>query len=110
MFEAYIHRLFWPYFLGALVSLLTITNPVSKIPLFIELTEDLSESARAAVARKACAYGFALLTLTLFFGVFVMEVFGISLAALRVAGGLVVAVLGFRMLFGYGSRSASHRR
>ncbi|MBI4207545.1 MAG: MarC family NAAT transporter [Betaproteobacteria bacterium] len=102
MFEVFIHRLFWPFFLGALVGLLTISNPLSKIPLFVTLTEDMSERARAAVARKACAYGFVLLTLTLFFGVFVMEVFGISLAALRIAGGVTIAVLGFRMLFGYG--------
>jgi multiple antibiotic resistance protein len=39
---------------------------------------------------------------TLFFGVFILEAFGISYGALRIAGGLTVALLGYRMLFGYG--------
>jgi multiple antibiotic resistance protein len=102
MFEVFVHRLFWPFFLGSLLGLITISNPISKIPLFVSLTEEMPERQRAAIARKACIYGFAILTLTLFFGVFVMEAFGISFGALRVAGGLTVALLGFRMLFGYG--------
>lgn len=102
MFEELFHAIFWPYFLGGLVSLMSISNPLSKIPLFVSLTEDMPRRDRSAVARKACLYGFALLVFTLFFGVFILEAFGISYGALRIAGGLTVAVLGYRMLFGYG--------
>jgi multiple antibiotic resistance protein len=102
MFEDFVHAIFWPFFLGGLVGLMSISNPLSKIPLFVSLTEDMSQRERAAVARKACFYGFALLVFTLFFGVFILEAFGISYGALRVAGGLTVALLGYRMLFGYG--------
>jgi multiple antibiotic resistance protein len=97
-----VHATFWPFFLGGLVSLLSISNPLSKIPLFISLTEDMSARERAATARKACLYGFAMLVFTLFFGVLILEIFGISYGALRIAGGLTVALLGYRMLFGYG--------
>jgi multiple antibiotic resistance protein len=102
MFEEFVHAIFWPYFLGGLVGLMSISNPLSKIPLFVSLTQDLSQRDRAAVARRACLYGFALLVFTLFFGVFVLEAFGISYGALRIAGGLTVALLGYRMLFGHG--------
>ena len=102
MFEAFVHATFWPYFLGGLVGLMSISNPLSKIPLFVSLTEDMSRRDRAAIARRACLYGFALLVFTLFFGVFILEAFGISYGALRIAGGLTVALLGYRMLFGYG--------
>ena len=102
MFEAFVHAIFWPFFLGGLVGLMSISNPLSKIPLFVSLTEDMARRDRAAVARKACVYGFAMLTFTLFFGVFILEAFGISYGALRIAGGLTVALLGYRMLFGYG--------
>ena len=102
MFESFLHANFWPFFLGGLLGLMSISNPLSKIPLFVALTEDMSPRERAVVARKACFYGFALLVFTLFFGVFILEVFGISYGALRVAGGLTVALLGYRMLFGYG--------
>jgi multiple antibiotic resistance protein len=102
MFEAFVHAIFWPFFLGGLVGLLSISNPLSKIPLFVSLTDDMSARERAIVARKACFYGFAMLTFTLFFGVFILEAFGISFGALRIAGGLTIALLGYRMLFGYG--------
>lgn len=102
MFEAFLHKLFWPYLLGGLVALMSISNPLSKIPLFVSLTDDLSDRARKAVAFKSCLYGFAMLTFTLFFGVFILEAFGISYGALRIAGGLTIALLGYRMLFGYG--------
>ena len=102
MFETFVHQVFWPFFLGGLVAMLSISNPLSKIPLFVSLTEDMPEKEREAVSRKACLYGFAMLVLTLLFGVSLLEVFGISYGALRIAGGLTVALLGYRMLFGYG--------
>ena len=97
-----VHATFWPFFLGGLVGLMSISNPLSKIPLFVSLTEGLSQRERAATARKACLYGFGLLVFTLFFGVLILEMFGISYGALRIAGGLTVALLGYRMLFGFG--------
>src|SRR3970040_2128315 len=102
MFEEFVHAIFWPYFLGGLVGLMSISNPLSKIPLFVSLTQDMSQRDRAAIALRACFYGFALLVFTLFFGVFILEAFGISYGALRIAGGLNVALLGYRMLFGHG--------
>jgi multiple antibiotic resistance protein len=102
VFEAFVHKLFWPYLLGGLIALMSISNPFSKIPLFVSLTEDMTEEERAQIARKASVYGFITLTFTLFFGVFILEAFGISYGALRIAGGLTIALLGYRMLFGYG--------
>ena len=102
MFETIAYKVFWPYLLGGLVALMSISNPLSKIPLFVGLTESMSEDERRTTARKACLYGFIMLTFTLFFGVFILKAFGISYGALRIAGGLTIALLGYRMLFGYG--------
>src|SRR5687767_11046441 len=102
MFESFIHAIFWPFFLGGLVSLMSISNPLSKIPLFVSLTDDMPAEQRAGVARRACLIGFIMLTATLFFGVLILEAFGISHGALRIAGGLIIALLGYRMLFGHG--------
>ena len=102
MFEDFVHSIFWPFFLGGLLGLMSISNPLSKIPLFVSLTEDMGERERARLARKASLYGFAMLMFMLFFGVFLLQAFGISYGALRIAGGLTIAGLGYRMLFGYG--------
>jgi len=87
------------YFLGGLISLITITNPVSKIPLFLALSHDMDAVKRNEQARKACIYAFAILTVSLFAGVLILETFGISYGALRIAGGLTVMTVGYRMLF-----------
>ena len=69
MFENFVHAIFWPFFLGGLVGLMSISNPLSKIPLFVSLTGEMSTRERQVVACKACLYGFAMLTFMLFFGV-----------------------------------------
>ncbi|MBI2308658.1 MAG: MarC family NAAT transporter [Rhodocyclales bacterium] len=98
--EPTLYKLATSFLLGGLVSLVTITNPLSKIPLFVSLAADLDEAAARREASRACIYALALLAGCLFAGVAVLETFGISYGALRVAGGLTVAVIGYRMLFG----------
>lgn len=98
-FDNLIQHTIASYFLGGLVSLLIITNPISKIPLFLALTSDMDLATRHRQARKACAYAFTILTVSLFGGVLILKGFGISYGALRIAGGLTVALLGYRMLF-----------
>jgi multiple antibiotic resistance protein len=97
-----LHKSFYAFLLGSFVSLITIINPASKIPLFVSLTRQLTPAKRRHVAGKACLYALAILTVSLFAGGLILDGFGISPGALRVAGGLVVAVVGFRMLFTHG--------
>jgi multiple antibiotic resistance protein len=92
-------KIFLAYFLGGVVSLLTITNPVSKIPLFLALASDMDREKRNSQARKACIYALVILTVSLFGGVLILETFGISYGALRIAGGMTVLTVGYRMLF-----------
>jgi len=87
------------FFLGGFVSLITITNPVSKVPLFLALASDMDAAKRNDQARKACIYALVILTVSLFAGVLILETFGISFGALRIAGGLTVMTVGYRMLF-----------
>lgn len=95
-----LNRLLLSFFLGGTLSLITITNPLSKIPVFLTLSTELDSMAASREARRASFYGFLLLTVGLFAGVFILEAFGISFGALRIAGGLTVALIGYRMLFG----------
>jgi len=103
MFE----KVFFHFLFGGIISLITITNPLSKIPLFIALTDQASDSDKKRIARKACGYAFLIMVVSLFAGALILEFFGISYGALRVAGGITVAVVGFRMLFDSPSDAAS---
>lgn len=103
MFE----KVFLHFLLGGIISVISITNPLSKIPLFILLTDQASEAQKKKIARMACFYAFLIMAVSLFAGALILEFFGISYGALRVAGGLTVAVVGFRMLFDQSSNPAN---
>lgn len=92
------------YFLGAFISLLTVSNPPSKIPLFVSLTLGMSPERKINQARMAAIYSAAVMLLSLAGGNFILSFFGISYGALRIAGGIVVAAIGFQMLMGGASK------
>jgi multiple antibiotic resistance protein len=81
------------------MTLLPIINPVSTAVLLLGIGEHLDPAARERQTRKACVYAGGILIAFLLLGTLIMQVFGISIPGLRIAGGLVIAFLGFRMLF-----------
>ncbi len=88
------------YYVGVTVaSLLPIANPFSTSALFLAITPGLSREERNRQAFRAGAYMAAILLTFLVAGVLIMSFFGISVSGVRIAGGLVVSFLGFRMLF-----------
>ena len=88
------------YFFGALVSLIVITNPPTKIPLFVSLTVGMTREQRQQQANWAAIYSFLVMLVSLIAGNLLLTFFGISYSAMRIAGGLVVAMIGYQMLFG----------
>jgi multiple antibiotic resistance protein len=84
--------------LDAFAGLLPIVNPFSTAAVFLALTARLSDADRLAQARLACLYATGVLLVFLFAGALIMSFFGISIPALRIAGGMIVARVGFGML------------
>jgi multiple antibiotic resistance protein len=80
-------------------ALLPIMNPFSTAPLFVSLTANFEPRRRQAQAAKACIYAFAILVVFLLAGAAIVNFFGISIAGIRAAGGLIIMAIGFRMLF-----------
>ena len=73
-------------------------NPIEAAPFFFGLTSGLSASERNALARKVAINGFALLLGSMVLGPYLLEFFGIRLPVVRIAGGLVVTALGWKLL------------
>jgi multiple antibiotic resistance protein len=87
------------FVLSTVAALLPIVNPLSAVGLVVSITQHLSEAERAEQIRRACIYMFFILAAFQFAGGLIMSLFGISLPGLRIAGGMIVSYLGFRMLF-----------
>src|SRR5271165_4940875 len=79
-------------------ALLPIVNPLGMAPIFAEMTLGYSEKIRRTVAMRVAINGVGLLVASLFIGSYILEFFGISLAAVQVGGGLVVTIAGWSIL------------
>jgi multiple antibiotic resistance protein len=88
----------WGIFLGTLIGLLPIINPLSAGPTFLAITEGDSDARRREQARKGCLYMVAILVSFLIGGSFIMNFFGISIPGLRIAGGILLTGIGMDML------------
>ncbi|MFE1600654.1 MarC family protein [Methylobacterium sp. ID0610] len=85
-------------FLLALPALFSIVNPLGGALIFAEVTARRSHAERALLARRIGLYAAAVMLVSLWAGAALLSFFGISLAALRIAGGLVVAAQAWRLL------------
>lgn len=85
-------------FLLTFAGLFPIVNPLEAAPFFLALTPSLSSTERNALARRVAINGFALLLGSMALGPWLLEFFGIELPVVRIAGGLVVTALGWKLL------------
>jgi multiple antibiotic resistance protein len=85
-------------FLLAFGALFSIVNPLSGAFIFFGATQGMEPKTRAAVSRWVAIYAFCIVAASLYVGAYVLSFFGISIPVLRVAGGIVVAASGWRML------------
>lgn len=87
------------WYVTGVVTLIPMVNPFSTIPLLLSLTWGMSDKERKRQATRAAIFSAIMMEATLLVGSGILAFFNISVPALRIAGGLVVAFLGFRMLF-----------
>jgi len=86
------------------LAFFAIMNPVANTPVFIGLTDGDTPAVKRQVAFKALLIAFLIVLVFCLFGRLLFELFGITLPAFRIAGGVLVALVGFQMLHGTPSR------
>ena len=85
-------------FLVAFPALFSIVNPIGAALIFDQVTTGRTRDERQRMAGKVASYSAIVLLASLWLGGYVLNFFGISLAALRIAGGLVVAIRAWGLL------------
>lgn len=83
---------------ASFTSLFSVVNPLAAIPVFLSLTGRFSDEERIQTAKKASFYMFGVLITFLLIGTFILSFFGISLAGIRIAGGLIIMRAAYSML------------
>ena len=85
--------------ISAFVTLLVVIDPIGLGPIFIGLTSGLDGSVQRKVALQACIIAFCVLAGSALIGERLLGWLGISLAAFRIAGGLLLFTIAFEMVF-----------
>ena len=77
-----------------------IMNPIANVPIFLGLTSDDDKQTTATVALRSLMLAFLIVTIFSIAGKVIFDLFGITLPAFRITGGLIVFLIGFHMLQG----------
>lgn len=85
-------------FLLAFPALFSIVNPLGSAVIFAQVLGQRSHAERSWLAGKVAVFSAAVLLISLWGGSYVLNFFGISLGALRLGGGLVVAYRAWQLL------------
>jgi MarC family membrane protein len=85
-------------FLLSFTALITMVNPLAVIPSFVALTEGESRSIRTRVALAAALACIVVLTVFLLAGNYVFKLFGITVPAFQIMGGIIFLVNSMRTL------------
>lgn len=94
-------------FVIVFATLFPVINPLGGAPIFLNLTQDCSVEVRKKLARSISTNSFVMLIVAMLVGPQLLLFFGISLPVLKVAGGLVVAVMGWNILNDGSSKSSN---
>jgi multiple antibiotic resistance protein len=94
--------------LSVFMGLFAIMNPIANTPVFLGLTAGDDENTRRKIAVKALTLAFVIILIFAAGGKLIFELFGITLAAFRITGGLLVALVGYHMLHGGETSSVQH--
>ena len=85
-------------FLVSLPAVLSVVDPVGLVPIFLAMTAGDSPEKMRSTALRACVVACGLMLFFAIFGGVIFKVFGISLGAFRVAGGILLLITALDML------------
>ena len=87
-----------PFALLCFTSFFTLTNPLGTMPVFLTMTNGLSDEDRKNIVKRATVISFIILMAFTFCGQFLFKFFGISTNGFRIAAGIIILKIGYDML------------
>ena len=92
-------------FIYLFAALFSVLNPIGTVPIFVGLTQHDDIRERSRISLWTAIDVFLILIISFFVGQYVLDFFGISIDALRIAGGLIIVNSGFALLSGKFSKT-----
>ncbi|HHU5241803.1 TPA: MarC family protein [Streptococcus agalactiae] len=87
-------------FILAFMAFFAIMNPISNLPAFMALVADDDQKISRRIAAKGVLLAFVIIVIFVLSGHLLFNLFGINLAALKISGGILVGIIGYKMING----------
>ena len=87
-------------YLKFFIGLVAIINPLGLLPVFVSLTGHQTPQERMKTNTTANIAVMVILWVSMFFGQMILDLFGISIASFRIAGGSLITLIAWSMLQG----------
>ena len=85
------------------IGFFAMMNPIANTPIFISMTDGMRPTEKRSIAFRSTAIAFAIVTTFCLLGKVIFEMFGITIPAFRITGGILVFLIGKEMLSGHTS-------
>ena len=92
------------YALSVFMGFFAIMNPVANTPIFLGLTEGTDKEAKKKIAKTASITAFIIVAAFIVAGKYIFEIFGITIPAFKITGGILIFYVGFEMLMSQKSK------
>lgn len=92
-------------------ALFSVLNPIGAVPIFVGLTQDYTKGEKNRVSFWTAINVLIILVISFFAGQYVLSFFGITIPALRIAGGIIISSSGFSLLNGkFGNKRGINKK
>lgn len=88
----------WLHGLTVFMGFFAMLNPIGNLPVFIGMVKDFDTKTQKKVARTAVLTAFIIISVFSIFGHIIFRIFGITIPAFQIAGGIIVFLIGYQML------------
>ena len=92
------------YSLTVFMSFFAVMNPIANTPIFIGLTEGENSESRKKIAKIASITAFIIVVSFIIAGKYIFELFGLTISAFKITGGIIIFYIGFQMLMSQKSK------
>jgi multiple antibiotic resistance protein len=97
------------FFFATLFSLFSIVDPPGAIPVYVALTAERTRAERNKIAFQTSLYFLLILGCFFLAGTYILSFFGITLHAMRIAGGMALLLNGFALMSGKFSKKSDYK-
>ncbi|HJX55700.1 MAG TPA: NAAT family transporter [Methanoregula sp.] len=89
----------------SLSSIIIIVNPLGATLIYVSFTTSMDQITRDTIAKDACRFALIILLTVAVLGTWILQLFGITLEAFRIAGGILLFGIGMEMVYAKTSRT-----